>query len=64
VIHQQQGFRGRLQGRANANRRLIEEVLLRVRCLELGVRREPPTHADRGGTTLAASDTSASDRPE
>jgi len=56
---------GILADLASANRRLIEEVLLRVRRLELGARREPPTHADRGDTAASAdSDTSASDRPE
>jgi len=55
---------GILADLASANRRLIEEVLLRVRRLELGARREPPTHADRGDAAAPAdSDTSASDRP-
>jgi len=56
---------GILADLANANRRLIEEVLLRVRRLELGAGREPPAHADRGETSTSAdSDTSTSDRPE
>jgi hypothetical protein len=56
---------GILADLANANRRLIEEVLLRVRRLELGARRKPPTRADRGSAAAPAdTDTSASDRPE
>ncbi len=56
---------GILADLASANRRLIEEVLLRVRRLELGARREPSTHADRGNAAAPADgDTSASDRPE
>jgi glycosyltransferase involved in cell wall biosynthesis len=54
---------GILADLANANRRLIEEVLLRVRRMELGARREPPAHADRGSAASADSDTSAPDRP-
>jgi glycosyltransferase involved in cell wall biosynthesis len=55
---------GILADLSNANRRLIEEVLLRVRRLELGARREPSTHADRSSAAAPAdTDTSASDRP-